>query len=273
MSSAQKAILVSISSDIGFDMAKRWLAYGWSIYGTYRTYTNRLEELSNQGAILKYCDLSDIASIEHCCQELKIACPEWDTLVLCPGVTTPIGPFQTTNFGEWADSININFTHQLQIIHALLQFRNRNHALGPCMLTFAGGGTNNATLNYSAYTVSKIAFIKMIELLDAEIPDMRFAIIGPGWVKTKIHQSTLDAGEALASANFQKTKDKLDSNELTPMETVLDCCDWIIESPREVIGGRNFSVVFDKWGTDELAQILIENNDYYKLRRFGNDYK
>lgn len=141
----------------------------------------------------------------------------------------------------------------------------------PSVLLFAGGGTNNATVNYSAYTISKIASIKMCELLDAEIADTRFVIVGPGWVKTKIHQATLAAGEKLAGANYQKTIFKMASNECTPMDEVMDCCEWLFNSPRELVSGRNFSTVFDKWGSPELQIALAKDLNMYKLRRYGNN--
>jgi NAD(P)-dependent dehydrogenase (short-subunit alcohol dehydrogenase family) len=139
------------------------------------------------------------------------------------------------------------------------------------VLFFSGGGTNNATTYYSAYTVSKIALIKMCELLDAELPGCRFMILGPGWVKTKIHEATLRAG-GRAGANYQRTIEKLGGSECTPMENVLDCCDWLIELPRNLVSGRNFSVVFDRWGEPELEKKLAAEPHMYKLRRFGNDW-
>jgi len=132
-------------------------------------------------------------------------------------------------------------------------------------------GIRNATVNYSAYTISKVALIKMCELLDAEIQDSRFTIVGPGWVKTKIHESTIKAG-IKAGDNLNRTIDKFDRDEFTPLQDVLDCCDWLIQSPRELISGRNFSVVFDMWGTDELSDKLVEEPDMYKLRRHGNNW-
>ena len=159
----------------------------------------------------------------------------------------------------------------MRLIHELLPARYVNSTPEPIVLLFAGGGTNDAPTNYSAYIISKIAQIKMCELLDAEMPDTRFAIVGPGWVKTKIHESTLSAG-ARAGANYQRTIDKLASNECTSMEQVLDCCDWLVEAPRNLISGRNFSVMFDKWGTEELDKMLAQNPDMYKLRRYGNEW-
>ncbi len=265
------AIIISASSDIGTAMSRRWAACGWNVFGTYRTKSEAVDELDKHGIELVYCDLSEPKSIVDACSSLRTLCPQWDVLAVCPGTQEPVGPFIECNFDEWEESVGTNFTSQMRIIHELLPSRCVNSALGPCVLLFAGGGTNNAPVSYSAYVVSKIGLIKMCELLDAEISDTRFVIVGPGWVKTKIHNETLSAG-ARAGANYQRTIDKLVSNECTPMEQVLDCCDWLVNAPRELISGRNFSVVFDKWGSEEMERRLAEEPNMYKLRRYGNDW-
>ncbi len=267
----RSAIIIAASSDIGTAICNRWKSNGWDVYGTYRTKSQAIEELNTLGVKLVHCDLSNFTSISDACSNLRKICPQWDVLVMCPGTQNPVGPFNECSFDEWEKSVRVNFTSQIRIIHELLPSRHVGFALGPCVLLFAGGGTNNAPVNYSAYIISKIALIKMCELLDAEISDTRFVIIGPGWVKTKIHNSTLKAG-ARAGTNYQRTTKKLASDGCTPMDRVLDCCDWVADASRELIGGRNLSVVFDMWGTEELAKILAENSNVYKLRRYGNDW-
>lgn len=267
----RSAIIISASSDIGTAMSRRWLARGWNVLGTYRTMPKGIGELERAGIKLFKCDLLDKESIIDACKKLNENCSKWDVLVLCPGTQDPIGPFIECKFDEWEASIKVNLTSQLRIVHTLLPYRNIGQNIGPCVIFFAGGGTNDAPLNYSAYILSKIGLIKMAELLDAEIKDTRFVIVGPGWVKTKIHESTLRAGNK-AGSNYQRTIERLAGNELTPMEKVIDCCDWIIESPRNIVSGRNFSVMFDMWGTPELIKKLTEEPNMYKLRRYGNDF-
>ena len=265
------AIIISASSDIGTALSRRWAARGWKVFGTYRTGSHAVDELQSNGIKLVHCNLSNYESIGNACSSLRTLCPQWDVLTMCPGTQEPVGPFVECNFDEWEESVGTNFTSQMRIIHELLTSRRVNSAIGPCVLLFAGGGTNSAPVNYSAYIISKIALIKMCELLDAEIPDTRFVIVGPGWVKTKIHNATLSAG-ARAGTNYQLTIDKLAGNECTPMEQVLDCCDWLVNAPRELVSGRNFSVVFDKWGSEELEKRLAKEPNMYKLRRYGNDW-
>ena len=92
----------------------------------------------------------------------------------------------------------------MRFIHGLLPNRNLDKASIPSVLMFAGPGTNNAPKDYSALTISKIALIKMVELFDAEIIDTSFSILGPGWVKTKFHDSTIQSKDA-AGSNYFKT--------------------------------------------------------------------
>jgi NAD(P)-dependent dehydrogenase (short-subunit alcohol dehydrogenase family) len=266
----KRAIVISATSDIGTAMCERWLRSGWEITGTFRTESVALESLKREGCKLVHCDVSDADSIRTACVKLRQECPAWDVLVLCPGAQHPVGMFVECDFDEWESSIGVNFLGQLRIVHLLIGSRNQNSHLGPLVLFFAGCGTNSAPVRYSAYTISKIALIKMTELLDAELPDVRFAIVGPGWVRTKIHQTTLDAG-ARAGDNYAKTQLKLAGCEMTPMTDVLDCCDWVVSSPRDVVGGRNVSVVFDAWGRKDLESALRNSPEMYKLRRCGNE--
>lgn len=266
----RSAIIISASSDIGYAMCQRWISRGLRIYGTYRTLSHNVEKLRDLKVNLVYCDLSDLLSIENACLELKTICPQWDVLVLCPGMQEPVNSFIECSFDEWERSLTVNFVSQMRIVHYLLPFRCSDESKSPYVLFFAGGGTNSAPVRCSAYTISKIALIKMCELLDAEIDNASFIIVGPGWVKTKIHESTLRAG-ANAGDNYQRTLDKLNGDECTQIDEVLNCFDWLIDAPRKAVSGRNFSVVFDKWGDEALIRRLLQDKNMYKLRRFGND--
>jgi len=266
----QRIIIISASSDIGLALSEHWLALGHEVIGTYRRASTAMEGLKGKGMKFVRCDLADISSTNRCIEELRWHGKLWDALVFCPGAQEPVGSFMSLNFQEWSESIEINFTGQMRLTHALLPLKNTRSSMEPLVLYFAGGGTNNATVNYSAYTLSKIALMKMCELLDAEIGEARFTILGPGWVKTKIHEATLRAGAGKAGVNYQRTIEKLAGGECNPMERVVACCDWVLAAPRAVVSGRNFSVVFDAWGDPRLNTQLLTDPNLYKLRRAGN---
>lgn len=264
--SGRRGVIVSISSDIGAALAHRWLDQGWRVWGTCRTRTAETVALEARGAILIDCDLADRESTRRAAQDMSNMARGWDVLVLGSGTLDPIGPFGECEFDAWERSLTVNAVSQLRFVHALLPSKGQDDST---VIFFAGGGTNGAPQCFSAYTAAKILLIKMAELLDADHPDVKSVILGPGWVRTKIHNEVLAAG-AHAGAAFATTQAKLARDDFTSMEQVLDCCDWLVATPRAVVGGRNFSVVHDAWGDPRLAEILLTDPDMYKLRRHGN---
>lgn len=264
-----QGIIISITSDIATAMALRWQKMGWNLCGTYCTQGENFSLLKNTIPLV-HCDLSDRNSLDTAVKNLTQHMPVWDFIIFATGSQEPIGPFSDTNIDEWMASIHINFLHQMYVLHQLLPYKNPD-ITEKAVLFFAGGGTNNTVINYSAYTISKIALIKSCELLDSEIDDVKFSIIGPGWVKTKIHEATLKVGDKWAGHNFEKTKAKLQSDECVSVEQVINSFEWTLSQSKKVVGGRNFSTQFDQWGTAELADLLIKDVNMYKLRRNGND--
>ena len=209
----RSAIVISASSNIGCAACERWATRGWNLVGTYRTGSNGVRRLQKLGVRLVHCDLALPGSITHACDQLSDLCSEWDVLMICPATMKPIAPFLQCDFDNWEESININFTRQMRIAHALLPMRRQGSSRLPIVILFAGPGTNSAWPSYSAEVVGKLAQYKMCELLDAEIPDARFVIVGPGFVKTKIHKETIEAGE-IAGTNLERTLFRLVLSQL-----------------------------------------------------------
>jgi NAD(P)-dependent dehydrogenase (short-subunit alcohol dehydrogenase family) len=266
----KKAILVSITSGIGEALAERLLKNDWHLSGTTRNPALNSKRNFPDLVFVAKCNLDFPDEIDQACEEIISRLEDWDALVLCAGSMEPIGAFNEIDYNDWEKSFRANFFGQLRFVRNLLKFKSTRHKLGPSIIFFAGGGSNGAPLNYSAYTISKIALTKMCELLDAENKDCRFTIIGPGWVDTKIHQETLRAGIA-AGTSLEKTKEMLANGKWVPMDNVLDCIEWVLESPKSIVGGRNFSVANDQWQSDDLANKIIDDENMYKLRRFRNE--
>lgn len=259
-------IILSISSDIGTSLAKDWLNSGHQVAGTYRTWTSNCEELETLGATLVHCDFSSPNSVRAAGAELVKEF--WEVIVMAAGDQNPIGLFAQVDFDDWSRSLEVNFIGMSRFLHMAIQEKSAHHMRS--VIFFAGGGTNNATERYSGYTISKIASIKMCELLDFEIDNIKFSIVGPGWVKTKIHESTLNQ-KKLAGNNYERTRQMVHGGAMTQMSEVIDICNWLVSQPKAVVGGRNFSLVHDAWRSKEITEWLVEDSNRYKLRRFGNE--
>lgn len=269
---SKTAIVIGLSSDIGNALCTNWIRLGWDVYGTYRTLTPAVIDLKKAAKKIVHCDLGSVDSIEKAVYELGDVVEDWDVLVFGPGLQEPVGVFSKVDIQEWVYSFEVNFTNQIRLLHSLLPAKKNLRKTPPTVIFFAGGGVNDAPTGYSAYTVAKIAMIKMVEILAAEIKDIFFTILGPGWVKTKIHNSILELKD-LSDPNYLKVKKRFDDDKFISMELVVQCCNSIIESADSTYTGRNISVEFDSWGSDALKVALLENPDMYKLRRSGNSFK
>jgi NAD(P)-dependent dehydrogenase (short-subunit alcohol dehydrogenase family) len=261
--------ILSVSSDIGEQLALDYLRRGFQVLGTFR------KNLPSSLLSEKYfCGLQcDVTSPECKNQLVEFFTSRnlhWDIFISCVGQLAPVGLFFENNFESWTQSVETNSVAQLRALHAVHPFRRPgqiNH-----VVFFAGGGTNNPFRSYSAYCLGKIALIKMCELLDDENPDLNVFIVGTGWVRTKIHEQTLAAG-ALAGIGYDKTRQFMEQNTPgTSHGEISALISWGIEQGRAVAGGRNFSVVHDGWesGGSELAASLLADSNKFKLRRHSN---
>ena len=260
----KNVFLLGASADIGRALAERFVRDGYDVVGTSRR--------GSAGPGLRFlaCDVGDETSVRHAVEAYGALGRPWDLWLSCVGTMEPIGSFMETEFSAWEKSILVNSTGQLRVLHGLYPHRRRGQVCHAGF--FAGGGTNGPFTCYSAYAAAKIFLIKMCELLDNEVQDLNAFIVGPGWVRTRIHEQTLE-NAATAGKNHERTSEFLKSGSPgTPMDDIYDCIRWCVSQGRDVAGGRNFSVVHDPWraGGSDLAGQLKGHPDLFRLRRFGN---
>ena len=261
-----KRIIVSASSDIGFELGASWVRAGHDVLGTFRDGSAE-SKVTRAGMSAVHLDLSKSESISAAKSELSkwLKGQKWEALVLAAGSMMPIGKFRDANFEKWAEAFEINFLAQASILQSLLD--EAEHMAQ--VIFFAGAGTNSAAENFSSYSVSKIAGIKLFEVLAAEEPRIKFTSLGPGWVKSKIHNETLLAGRNAGNA-LLATEQRLRDQDFFPIEKVIEALDWIVQEKPDLVSGRNFSAVNDPLKSSELASLLTNSPDMFKLRRSGN---
>lgn len=260
----KKIVIISISSDFGHSISSYYLKFN-KIIGTYRKTNNNLKSISNNNnLILKKVNLTSNNSIINFCNYILKYHNDWSHVIFCNGDLNPIQRFTKVSFGNWNNSLQINFVSILNILNLILKNNKKKRKI----LFFAGGGTNNAVKYYSSYTLSKILLIKFTELLDFEEKKIDVCILGPGWINTKIHQPTLRSRiKNFKNKELAKRICKKDNkNDLNKLNL---CVDWIFRYSSKV-SGRNISLKFDKWSSQNFLRRLNKNKNLYKLRRYKN---
>lgn len=244
------AVILGIGSDIGRELSVRLRRDGWATTGIHH------DE-----------DVDPVPAF-------------WDLVVCCYGMLDPIGSFWNTPVDDWEACVHANALLPLRHVRAL--YKSRMPGASVCF--FSGAGAGGAAPSYSAYAASKIMLTKMVELLDEESPDLKFFILGPGLVRTKIHEQTLRAvGRA---HNIERVRALMGS---CPNYPVCGCgtqggphsCEWVpveatrhddiygclmacVAAPKEAVGGRNICVHLDNW---ERLDELAEDANAFKFRR------
>ena len=261
MSKLSAILLIGVTSGIGSALAKHLISLSYNVVGTARQ--NHVSK--DYSFTILPLDLSCRVSIDNFV-EVFSKDYVWQKIIFCPAVMTPIGPFQSVNINDWLSTFEINFLNQVYLLHSLISCYCGSN---PQVLFFAGGGTNSAPKNYSAYILSKISLIKLVELLNEEIQDVSFSILGPGWVNTKIHNQSLTSNLSDLDS-YHETKRRLEHSDFIPMHEVISSIMWIFSQDKTVVGGRNFSTAHDPFDSNELPNTLVSNPDVFKLRRHGN---
>ena len=259
------ALIVGHDSEIGSIVANFLSADGWEVFST----TRRSEVLaSKKNARLFYCDLLDKESISNAVRIFVDHAPDWNLIVLSVGLLNPIGKITETDFDTWEKSIQLNFLNQIYLIREIIQGSELNSNKRRTILTFAGSGTNSAPINFSSYTLSKIALIKATELLAAEFENCAFVSLGTGWIKSAIHNQTLDAGESAGNVYFETIR-RLNEGDFGDPNLICKFISWMNNQPTRAISGLNFALQGDDWQSPDFARRLAELPDDFKLRRRG----
>ena len=261
----RNAIILGLGSDIADQLACRLMEDGWNIYGTYRTAVSPRLRSAIPSCHLLNIDISEYDS-DRFIQWVE-SLPRWSLLVSAIGSQDPVGRFDEINLSQWVHGVSVNSLFQIAAVIECLKIRSDNAS---SVVFFAGGGTNGVTPNYSAQTLGKVTLIKAAELINSEYEDVTCFILGPGWVDTKIHASTLNSPEK-SRDNYFKTLEMLSQKKCNPIEKVVDDILTLLQMPKHLVGGRNFSSVHDLISCDTLQKKYELNPDFYKLRRLMND--
>ncbi len=267
----RQVFIAAISSDIGSALARLYLDEGCEVTGTYRDGTGIAYLARDSRIKLIRCDLSRAGGLSELAAQMTSRDVAWDLFISAVGQLSPIGRFLDTDRDAWLASVAANGPMQLALLHAISPFRIQGRMAKVAFLV--GGAISRSFPNYSAYSLGKLQLVKFCELIHDECDDMQAVAVGTGWVATKIHEQTIQAGDA-AGDNFDRTKEFVARRVTgTSIEDIKACLDWCFAQPRDVTGGRNFSVVHDDWrhGGQALARALAQDTEAFKLRRHGNN--
>lgn len=223
------AIILGSHSDIAKELAQFLKKDGWTVQGWARGELQSMQQFA-----------------------------KWDLVIIAMGRILPIGLWMDNDLFEWHETMRSNLLLPLELLRRLWPKHNPDASV--CWL--AGSNPQMIMDGYSAYNVSKMGVLKLVEQMDHETPDAKFFALGPGIVNTKIHRGTLThkwPNPKLAAA--------MNAKKFTPMVRIYECLQWCTKQPKSVIGGRNICAS-DKWDDGGWVRMHLRDDErMFKLRR------
>lgn len=262
---SRTVVIIAASSDIGNFLVRQYLQTGANVIATYRNKDHfnfdGLGKYVNDKKLvmfpLRIGNVFQATGLEEYIEKTKT---KLDTIIFLNASMEPIGKFMDINYYQWESAIMQNTLLPLHLMQKLIKKQN-DHMIN---VVFMSGGGINGTQDYtSAYTISKIIFHKFAELINSEEKNIKPIVIGPSYVKTKIHDQTLSKEETK-----KRTQEYLNSGDGTPMKDIFDLIESCCKMKKSAVGGRNFSVKHDKWKDKGFEKQLINNPKWGKMRRY-----
>ena len=191
-----------------------------------------------------------------------------DGLVTAAGVLGPIGALDEVPASELADAIAINL---LGTMFALRFSLPRLRASGGRAVTFSGGGGTSPLPRYDAYAASKAAVVRLTENLAAS-EDVEINSVAPGFVATRMHEQTLQAGpHAAGQGYYDRTRTELAGGGF-PAAAAAELVCFLLSEQARGISGRLISAQWDPWREDRFRARLRSDSALGKLRRIDEQF-
>lgn len=215
-------------------------------------------------------DVGEVDQVGRFADWCRSECGEIHGLVNCAGICGPIGKTTSVSMNEFTKAIRINFLGTVYMCHAFT--RIFSHTKRKKIVNFSGGGAATPRPNYSAYAASKAAIVRFTENLALELASENVDVncIAPGFVITRLHQQTLQAGEQATSKEFlETTRKQIESGGVSP-EKAAELTVFLLSEESNGITGKLISAPWDPWKEQDFQTQLKTDKDLATLRRIDN---
>lgn len=192
---------------------------------------------------------------------------ELDGVVHAAGVIGPVGRLTDVSPSGFMETLRINVLGTFLTARACLPALQTS---GGAMVAFGGGGATAPLPRFDAYATSKAATARLVENLAAD--GMRINAVAPGFVATRMHDATLEAGPEMAGAEYyERTRRELEQGG-TSARDAAELVQFLLSDEARHIRGRLISAPWDPWREPAFRDRLVAESDLATIRRVDDQF-
>jgi len=272
--SGRGILITGGSHGIGYACASEALAAGARVViaarsrGPLEAAAARLSETYGGGRVHAVAaDVGRESDVEALVGEAADVLSGIDGLVHAAAVLGPIGPALDVDPAEWFETVRIDLFGTFLVARAIGRSL-RASGRGGRLVLLSGGGATSPFPNYTAYACSKAAVVRLVETLALEFEAYGIAVnaLAPGFVATRMHAETLNAGERAGAEYLERTRRELEAGGV-PVELPARAAVFLLSDRAEGINGRLVSAPWDRWWEWPERRHELERGDLFTLRR------
>ncbi len=258
------------STGIGLAIARELAARGARVAIAARTSARvhkAVASLPGSGHLGLGLDVADPAQWVPAVAALDVA-GALHGLVTAAGVQGPVGMLEELAPDDLKRAIDVNLIGTLLALHHALP---RLRASGGRAVTLSGGGATAPLPRFDAYAASKAAVVRLTENV-ARTGGVGVNAVAPGFVATRMHDATIEAGPERAGAAYYERSRRLLAEGGVPACEAAELVCFLLSPAAEGITGRLISAQWDPWHEEAFWGRLRADPDLATLRRIDEQF-
>ncbi len=224
---------------------------------------------SNESQIVKYekLDFNNPNDFKKKFKKNKNFIKKTSIIINTVGVQGEIKNFFTLNLEKFYQVFKINFFSQVLLFKNIYQYIKLNKNM--LIIMFSGGGVSGQRQNFSPYVLSKIALVKLVEILALEFnnKNIRINAISPGIINSKMTRLILKENKNVGFKELKKIKKEIVKSKKS-LEKIYNLINLLSKKKGKQISGKIISSRwdrFDKWNSKDIKRLI--SYDLFTLRR------
>lgn len=225
----KNALLTGISGGIGREIARRLVANGYTVHGTYNSKAHEAEEIKRElgNVVLHQVDFRERSQTLKLLEKLKSV--KFDAVINNAGVFLD-DPLKNTDFKAWDETLEVNLTVPALIIRYLAD----NLMEGASIVNICSiYGTRVMANDSLSYTASKAGLVALTKALSVSFAGRKIRVNGvaPGHVDTPINSG-------MSKESKEEIINQTPLREYCPPSYIADIVEFLLDKKSYWVNGE-----------------------------------